>query len=349
MMDLGVVRDSKPILISGVYRSGTTFLAALLGAHPEIRASSSTIKFLRFCAGRYGDLSIRGNRKNLIEDSLKRVETRWRLTFDAEKVLSDLDASTNVSYALTYDLLMRDMLCRDEPQNIRWAEKLAVQWSDIPTFLELFPAGRVVHIIRDPRDVTTSYKLMTFEKGNTYLDAAFNCRHSMESLYHLDVKYKDKVKLIKAEDLAKTPRIQVHDLCDFLNVSYSESMLQLDKLHTEGEDWSSNTSHGKRVTQWPDAKPRWPVHLSRVETLFIEMITQPYLTKFGYDSSGFVPSVDEWISMYQLMDDEFLKKRFTDWLRLGKGAEGYRTDPYMHEMKIVFPERFKEAKLRSSS
>jgi hypothetical protein len=49
MDDFGVVSDSKPIMVSGVYRSGTTFLTALLGAHPKLKASSSTVKFLRFC------------------------------------------------------------------------------------------------------------------------------------------------------------------------------------------------------------------------------------------------------------------------------------------------------------
>ena len=336
----GSVVDARPILVSGVYRSGTTFLAALLGAHPKLRASSSTIKFLRFCLGRFGDMANAENRCALVEDCAARVEKRWKLKLNSKAVLSTANAHSTPSYALMYDLMMRDMLCNDEDEDVRWVEKLAVQWSGIPAFLDMFPNGRVVHIIRDPRDVTTSYKLMTFEPGNTYLDAAFNCRSSMESMYTLDEKYRDRVLVIRGEDIANAIEESVIRLCEFLGLENSDPMLDINNLHTEGEEWATNTSHGGRFDKWPEAKPRWPEHLSKTETMFIELITQPYFSAYGYAASGYIPDAKEWSDMYALLDDEFLQQRFSNWLVQGKGAEGYRTDPYEHEMKIVFPERY---------
>lgn len=338
--DAGSVESSRPILVSGVYRSGTTFMAALLGAHPDLRASSSTIKFIRFCLNRYGDMSVAENRRRLVEESAKRVASRWDLELDSEAVLAAAEKAASPSYALLYDLMMRDMLCKDAGQEVRWVEKLAVQWSGIPAFLDMFPNGRVVHILRDPRDVTTSYKLMTFEPGNTYLDAAFNCRGAMESMKYMDSRYRERIMVVRAEDLAQDPKSQVAALWEFLDLRPDDAMFDAGLLHAEGEDWATNTSHGGRFDKWPDAKPRWPEHLSRVEVMFIELITQPWLSVYGYESSGFVPSAEEWRQIYELLDDDFLHERFAHWLTTGQGVEGYRTDPYLHEMKIVFPERY---------
>lgn len=339
-MDPGAVTDSRPILVSGVYRSGTTFMAALLGAHPQLRAASSTIKFIRFCLGRYGAMDDPDNRRRLVRESARRIATRWQLDMDSEAVLAAADRDPRPSYARMYDLMMRELLCKGESRDVRWVEKLAVQWSGIPAFLDMFPNGRVIHIMRDPRDVTTSYKLMTFEPGNTYLDAAFNCRGAMESMRNLDPRYRDRVRVVRAEDLALRPREEVAALAAFLDLPPSEAMFDADRLHAEGEDWATNTSLGGRFTRWPDARPRWPEHLERTEVMLIELITQPWLTSYGYASSGFVPTGEEWARMHALLDDDFLRGRFARWITTGLGAEGYRTDPYLHEMRIVFPERF---------
>lgn len=339
-LSIGEVRTSKPIFVSGAYRSGTTFLTAMLGAHPMLRSSSNAIKFMRFCLRRYGCMSAVENRKRMVEETARRVAIRWGLDINVEAVLKAAECHDKPSYALLYDLLMRELLWGGESDSMRWVEKINVQWSSIPDFLDMFPNGRVVHIVRDPRDVTSSYKLMTFEPGNTYLDAAFNCSSSMESMYDMGARYSDRVKVLRAEDLAQRPESVVPELQAFLDLTPDRAMLDTAQLHAEGEDWARNTSHDEHYNQWPDGKPRWPKHLTRVEVMFVELITQPWLARFGYESSGYVPSSKEWEQIYALMDDDFLRGRFQNWFQTGQGAEGYRSDPYLHEMKIVFPERY---------
>ena len=340
---IGEVRESRPILVSGVYRSGTTFMAALLGAHPRIRAASSTVKFIRFCLHRYGDMQEAENRRRLVEETARRIAVRWELELDVEAVLRVADAHPEPSYALLYDLLMRELLCKGEDASVRWVEKLAMQWSGIPAFLDMFPNGRVVHILRDPRDVTTSYKLMTFEPGNTYLDAAFNCRGAMEAMYDLDLAYRDRVMVVRAEDIAQCPEPLIAKLQAFLDLTPDPAMLDPSKLHAEGEDWASNTSRGMNYDRWPDGRPRWPNQLSRAELLLVELVTQPWLSHYGYSASVADPSAEEWAAAFALIDDNFLRGRLHHWLQTGEGAEGYRSDPYIHEMKIAFPERYAEA------
>ena len=38
--------------------------------------------------------------------------------------------------------------------------------------------------------------------------------------------------------------------------------------------------------------------------------------------------------------DEYIGSKLETYIKTGLGAEGYRSDPWMTEMKIVFPEKF---------
>lgn len=336
----GCVTETAPIFISGVYRSGTTLLSAILGAHPKIFAASSTVKFLRFCLGRYGDVSDYSNALRLLEDTNARVQCRWGLAIDIKKIIKKAEGNSEISYALLYDLIMRDMLGGWEREGFRWAEKLAVQWADIPIFLQMFPNGKAIHIFRDPRDTTASYKHMTFESGNSFLDAAFNFRGAAESIESFVRSNPERVLSVKVEDISDDVERFARGVCNFLALDYDKSMTDPKALRSEGEDWASNTSFGEVFEQIPKLKPRWPDKLTRCEVMFIELITQPYLSKCGYDFSGFFPSREDWISFYDFIEEPFLKERFLHYLTTGKGTQGYKTDPYHHEMKIVFPERY---------
>ena len=332
------VADSQPIMISGVYRSGTTFLSALVGAHSLFRASSSTVKFLRFCHDRYDEINLLENRRRLVTDTQRRIKVRWDIDIDSEAILAEAQECPDLSYACLYDIIMRQMLT-DRPEQ-RWVEKLAVQWRDIPVFLDMFPRGKVLHIFRDVRDVTASYKNMTFEPGFTYLDAAFNFIDANQTLASLDKDYGDRVRVVKAEEIAADPSGQTRAICDFLEVNFEPQMLDFRKLNATGEDWASNTSYEVPYQNLPDGKPRWPEQLSRSEVIFLEMVSQPYLNDLGYVASDYFPSADDWSDIYRYIEDPVLKERFIGWLTKGEGAQGYRTDPYTHEMALVFPERY---------
>ena len=50
---VGSVANRRPVFISSLYRSSSTFVAAVLSCHPKYFAMSSAVKYLRFCYGKY--------------------------------------------------------------------------------------------------------------------------------------------------------------------------------------------------------------------------------------------------------------------------------------------------------
>ena len=43
------------------------------------------------------------------------------------------------------------------------------------------------------------------------------------------------------------------------------------------------------------------------------------------------------------INDEYIGPKLESYIRTGLGVEGYRTDPWLTEMKIVFPEKFENS------
>ena len=338
---LGCVPDIRPVFVSGVYRSSSTFLSAVIGCHEEYTATSSIIKFPRFCLGHYAPLDADENYIKLVHECRKRVTTRWDIDFDAEAVLEDV-ANRGISYATLYDSMMSHILAAGGGGGTQWIEKIAVMWSRIPDFLEMFPQGKVIHVLRDPRSVAASYKIMTNEIGATYLDAAFNTAHAIQSIEKFQKEAGgERIMLLKSEDLLGSPEENIRKICTFLEIEFSSRMLDPNRYgHIIGEDWRHNTSfHGEIKGFLPPTK-RWREHMTAAETMFVEMVTQPYLAKYGYEAEQHFPSREDWNEIYDFLEDPFLRERFKKWLQTGEGSEGYRTDPYDTEMKIVFPDRY---------
>lgn len=340
---LGSVSGIRPVFVSSLYRSSSTFLSAVIGCHEEYTATSSSVKFPRFCLGRYDPIQMEENYKKLVYETRKRVTTRWDIDFDAAAVLTDVE-KRGVSYAVLYDSIMSQILSSNGAAGTQWIEKIAVMWSRVPEFLEMFPQGKVIHVLRDPRSVTASYKKMTNEVGATYLDAAFNTVHAIQSIERFQKEIgSDRIMLIRSEDIASEPEGAVRRVCEFLEIDFSSRMLDPNTYgHIIGEDWRHNTSYRGEIKDFPPASTRWRDNMSHAETIFVEMITQPYFSKYGYETEKYFPAKKDWDEIYSFLEDPFLRGRFEKWLHTGQGSEGYRTDPYLTEMKIVFPERFED-------
>ena len=116
----------RPILISGVYRSGTTFLTAVINNHPNIAAASSTVKYLRFCLPHF-DLTQPNALDDLLAETSARVLTRWGLELNILEIKETLE-NNPVSHAAVYDAIMNSLLVNTKSGAKRWAEKLALQF-----------------------------------------------------------------------------------------------------------------------------------------------------------------------------------------------------------------------------
>lgn len=334
----GSLSGTRPILLSGVYRSGTTFLAAVVNSIPNVAAASSTVKYLRFCLPHHHGLDDDAALDRLLTEIDARISKRWSLALDIEGVRRILGTHER-SHARVYDAVMQVLLLSDSDGATRWAEKLAMQWRDIPVFLDMFPDGQVIHIFRDPRDVTASYKKMTYEPWPTFLDAALNCKAAMDEAPRLQHRYgQERILLLNAEDLARDLRTSVHRICDFLGEPFDPSVSDLSMFgDIRGEDWRTNTSFTDEKN-YEAARPRWKDNLSPEELFLVEMICQPEMARRSYVGSGQDLAKLDGAKLSTLLADPWFSARLNNLLADGCPMAGYRSDPYATEMRIVFGE-----------
>jgi hypothetical protein len=161
----------EPIFIGGTGRCGTTVLGRLIGAHsdyamipfevrfhadrggvPDLLAGDVTLdEFLESMRTRWGWRSKNGQsipkrfRKHVSEDQMENALEPFAASFP--------DDPLETSRRLVRSLL--DPLARDEGKPA-WVEMTPPNAHSGDTLAELFPGMRLVHIVRDGRDVASS-------------------------------------------------------------------------------------------------------------------------------------------------------------------------------------------------
>ena len=55
----------------------------------------------------------------------------------------------------------------NKDQSLYLGDKEAIAWSKIPIFLNMFPEGKVIITLRDPRDIVSSFKKITIAPKTT--------------------------------------------------------------------------------------------------------------------------------------------------------------------------------------
>jgi sulfotransferase family protein len=238
--------DIPPVFIVGCARSGTTLLRLMLSAHSRISISSegAYIYRLRSRLASYGDLSDPRHLKALHQDMVPLLETERFLSVPSSDQLLDWveqfgpDVRSIITFYGTWQARIEG-----KERLAWWGDNAPYHVYHIPFFNHLFPASKVIFMIRDPRDAYASskaalgYDLHTavgqWEK--TLLDGAL-----AES--YLGTA---RVRQLKYEDLVTAPRARLQDLCAFLGVEYEEPMLSYH--HSDAAKAVARLNHHKNL------------------------------------------------------------------------------------------------------
>lgn len=322
--------QEKPIFITGVYRSGTTLPSQILNNHSKLNITYDSLQFFRFYLNRYDPIDKRY--KEIVKDAEKRLEQRFSIKVPKRKIIKKLEKIKDIDYKDVYSKFMTGTFCSGD-EKATWGEKSVLEWTNIPTFLKMFPKGKTIHIIRDPRDVLASYKKITIESGKRYLDAVFACLHSMNwSLSEGRKLPSDQYFVLKHEDLVMQPEEKVKQLCKYLKIDYEKNMLKVSKFQNKSgkKRWQGNTAFndiGKNISQ--KSIKRWKTKLENYEILFVEsIIGEKIFNKFNYEVSNNMINSRELNKIWDsLKETPLLQKRLSKWLNTGEGIEDYPSNP----------------------
>lgn len=320
-----MVSKYEPLLVTGTFRSGTTLTGRVVNNHKLISCSIDTVCYLRFC---YNDEILNeGSTLKILNEISRRINARWKISFDINKVLEDID--DKYEHKVIWDSVMSELYLSEKKKI--WGEKIVLEWNNIPAFFEMYPTGRVIHTIRDPRSVLVSWKKMTKAPYPNYLDAILNCLDSMDKAVKYSDDYSDKRYFVmKYEDFVLEPTITIKKLCEKIEVEYDKEMLNTDNFVAKsGKKWNSDSMFDEMQGISKKAINRWEENITEEELFFSHLIVPNNLYEyFDYDV---VPSdigdskkedLSKIISSSSLLSQGVVYNYFS-----GKGIERFPMNP----------------------
>ena len=207
----------QPILICGCGRSGTSLLLAILDAHPDIKGIDYETNIFV-----------------------------WKRYFKSDWI-----------NGIVHRLRIFNQLIRDEikPTAKRWCEKTPKNVNYIPLILkELHQHVKIIHIIRDGRDVCTSYHPTT-SGYHVSVDRWVN--DVLDGLAFAD---HPKVLTIRYENLVKNFDHTLNIILDFLGEPYIKDLVDFHEKSTivNHSAWFDKIRplDTSSVARWKDEKHR---------------------------------------------------------------------------------------------
>lgn len=240
--------SSSPIFVYGALRSGTTLLRLMLKNHPGLQSPGE------------GDF---------LFDHISEREGAWRYDRDAlardrifkAKTLTLPDAVEGQALA---EHLIAEMAAKDTGQL-----HLSIH-RNAPTMTALFPEAKVIHLLRDPRDVARSSIGMGWA-GNSY----FGVDHWIGTERDWDAARLPEANVLTVhyEKLMADLEGELTRMCDFLDLPFEPAMLK----------YYENSTYGPPD---PGISQKWKTKAGAREIALIEGRLGPLLQARDYIPAG---------------------------------------------------------------
>lgn len=215
-----------PIFVVGVPRSGTTLLAAMLGAHPLIDCGPETRLLSQLdAAARSRILDARtwpGPAADFVLGLvLKETPVHVAFGVDPDAVRGHLAGRAPSVAALLESLTVTRAALHGKP---RWAEKTPRHIFDLPLIRREWPDAVVIRVVRDPRDVALSLARVPFGAASVVADlvgVATQMRRS-DALADAD----PQTVTVRFEDLLRDPVAVLRRVCAVVDVPFEPAMIE---------------------------------------------------------------------------------------------------------------------------
>jgi len=268
----GSSERAELFFIIGSPRSGTTLLQSVCMSAEGVYVPPETHFLTRFPRSRGLKSPAEWERAlREIEEVSSREELPLRGLREAERLAERSQAG----------LLRLWLESCARAEGARWVgEASNVHTRDVLKLAALFPEAKIVHMIRDPRDVATSQREAW---GTPVTRAALRWRDEMRAHERaLSALSPARYRAIHYERLVTEPRAEISALCAWFGWPFSAQMLSPHQRAQRG--FAARESHKLRTLQPITATRvgRWREELSEEESHKIELICGAQLARRGY-------------------------------------------------------------------
>ncbi len=270
-------KNKSPIFIVGAGRSGTTLLRQILNCHPSLAIvpESHFISWFYYKLHVYGDLHTKHNAITLINDivSTDRFQ-KWSLE------IGNLNDFYTKYKPNSYRSILESLYYEYAYQQgkARWGDKTPAYVEELNIILTLFPDAKIIHVVRDGRDVYLSHKKVPWGPKTAETAAVYwvNCLQKISNCEQLNSK---NLLEVRYEDLVTTPKKQLTCICNFIDEKFYPYLLNYqDHVRDDVRHWKSQYFNKKITAQTQKYLSQMP----RRKVRSFERIASKLLEKYGY-------------------------------------------------------------------
>lgn len=282
-----MIINKQPFFILGNPRSGTTLFRLMLNSHPNIVVPPEC-GFAEWFINDFSKLTFNEDTYSKFAKAVyssKKFET-WGVSYDsliktiydhAPKSYRELCFCIYLSYANKFN--KKPFLVGDK--NNYYINKV----NHLDKF---FPNSKKIFIIRDGRDVASSY--LNLKKINSDSKYFPNLNNSISEIAcqwldstNVALEYRSKgAIIIKYEDLIANAEITLRSACCYLGVDYSSLMLDYYKCNDEPIEFLEWKEKTKKAVM-PENKGGYLTNLTEDEIKEFEGVAGSVLNLFGYN------------------------------------------------------------------
>lgn len=299
-----IQQDSEvaPIFIVGSGRSGTTLLRNIVNASEQIHIPYESDFIARAFPYYFSKLELDNEDYRSLVKMFVYTSQKEGWHMSEEYILKYLKNTSPQSFADVNKSIYEAYLQKEGFMNQRWGIKSPVLIANLERVSHVFPNAKIVHIVRDGRDVYLSYRNI-HDKGNT--SEAFGPKTILQSsLYWIDAvrrietfnhhsealkTHHKSIYEIRYEDILNSPSTTIRNLFDFIGIEYTDSVLKefmqsksnqkllcLQSYHQQSVQDNLKGSIDSNNTE------KFKKEMSRFERFIFEFLAVPYLRKYNY-------------------------------------------------------------------
>lgn len=269
----------RPVFIVGAQRSGTTMLRLMLNAHPRFAVPFESDFLAPLARGLVPATFATPDAARAALDALAEEKfTRKAGLVEDKAALLNRPIHT---YAELLDAVFGEHArTRGKPC---WGIKTPGYATRIDEIHQLFPGARLVHIVRDGRDVALSNRRISWGTSHTPIIAhdwrwqvltGRKCGRMLGGNY-FELRY---------EDLVRDSERTLRRLCEFLNEPFDPAMLRYhesaaNEMPQDSLQWHQNSisaPRAEKVFEWRSALPV-------ADQVLFQEIAGDALDAFGYE------------------------------------------------------------------
>ncbi len=274
----------NPFFITGAGRSGTSLVRRILIANTDIHIPPETY-VLGNCVLNFEmfqfmpweelvdivlDLFENHNEFYTFEISLTKLRKQLKLTEKSKR-----------SLAVILDGFFKFHAAKHSPKAKIWGDKTPMNAFSLPELLSLYPNGKFVHMLRDGYDFV--FSCLQAKRYDNVPEAANRWVRSVNICRRFETLFPENFMTVKYEELVSNPSEKMKEICDFIDLEFTEDMLDSENMAEKMADTLKSGSHEQlkmSISARNVGKGR--KNLTQEQKFTATKIIFPELIRYGY-------------------------------------------------------------------